>query len=126
MNGRTGFTLIEVIIALVILTVVVLGMAMGTGRFMHTVAEADRRGAALQLAADRLDLILLDLDYSGLDTLYVASESGFVTLPGMVRTTEIVQVGGPQHSRDHKKITVTVNGPGLVTPVTRSATVAAP
>jgi prepilin-type N-terminal cleavage/methylation domain-containing protein len=126
MNGRKGFTLIEVIIALVLLTVVVLGMATGTGRFMHTVAEADRRGAALQLAADRLDLVLLDPDYGGLDSLYVATETGFATLPGMIRTTEIVLVGGSAQSMDHKKITVTVSGPGLVTAITRSATVAAP
>jgi len=126
MTDKRGFTLIEIMIALVILALVVLGMATSTGRFIRVVAESDWQVAAIQLADDRIQTVLMDPNYAGLDTTYTATESSFPTLTGFVRTTTISQVGGVGQTTNHKRIVVTVTGPGLSSPVKRSATVAAP
>ncbi len=126
MKDSRGFTLIEIMIALVILVLVVLGMATSTGRFMRVVAESDIQVAAIQLADDRVQTVLMDPNYGGIDTTYAGSESSFPTLTGFVRTTTVTQVGGLGQTTNHKRIVVTVTGPGLSNPVKRSATVAAP
>lgn len=126
MKDKQGFTLIEIMIALVILALVVLGMATSTGRFIRVVAESDLQVAAIQLADDRIQTVLMDPNYGGLDTTYAATESSFPTLTGFVRTTTINQVGGIGQATNHKRIVVTVTGQGLSKPVKRSATVAAP
>lgn len=118
-----GFTLIEIIAALVILMVVITGLATVTGRFVRTVSEADQNAAAVQLAQDRIQTVQMDPDYGGLDTMYVGTESSFPTLTGYTRETQIQRVGG---TNDYKIITVIVNGPGLRQPVERTTTVAAP
>lgn len=126
MHGRDGFTMAEVMIALVVLSLVLLGLAGSTGQFLHTVTVSDRRATAIELADDRIELIQSDPSYGGLDTLYQATETDFPTVPGITRTTEIVHVGGQGQPVDYKKITVTVAGLGLLAPVARTVTVAAP
>jgi prepilin-type N-terminal cleavage/methylation domain-containing protein len=126
MRSKNGFTLVEVMIALVILMVVVVGFLSTSGRLSHTVATSDRLEAAIRLAHDRLDVVRLEPQYAQLESLFVATETTFPTLPGFVRTTQIVRVGGPGQPTDHKKITITVSGPGLISPVKRTGTVAAP
>jgi hypothetical protein len=97
-----------------------------SGKLMHTVAVNDRQEAAIRLAYDRIEMIRLDPRYTKLESLYVATETGFPTLPGFTRVTAMVLVGGPSQPTDHKKVTVTVSGPGLTSPVKRTTTVAAP
>jgi prepilin-type N-terminal cleavage/methylation domain-containing protein len=126
MAGLRGFTLIEILIALVILTVVILGLATATAQVVHVVTLADRNAAAIQLVDGRVEMIQMDPDYNGLDSAYVGTETDFPTLRGYVRETRIERVGGIGQATDHKVITVTVRGPGLSEPVSRTVTVAAP
>ncbi len=126
MRKRDGFTLVEVMMALVILAVVVLGLAMTTAQVVHVVTLSDRNTAAIQLVDGRIEEIQMDPDYGGLDSLYAGTESSFPDLPGYTRETQIVRVGGLGQSQDYKKITVIVTGPGLDDPVARTVTVAAP
>lgn len=126
MRSRRGFTLIEVMMSLAIFAAVVLGMASATGSFLHIVTVGDRRASALQLADSRLAQIQLDPNYTGLDTAYAKTENNFPTLTGYIRKTVILHVGGSGQSVDYKKITVTVTGPGLPSPVSRTVTLAAP
>ncbi|KPJ90517.1 MAG: hypothetical protein AMS18_10665 [Gemmatimonas sp. SG8_17] len=126
MKKESGFTLVEVLMALVIISTVLLALGGTTGSFLHIVAAGDRNASALQLADSRIDQIQMDPNYGGLDTTYAGTESGFASLPGFTRTTTIVRIGGLGQATDHKKITVTVQGPGLPHPVSRSITVAAP
>jgi prepilin-type N-terminal cleavage/methylation domain-containing protein len=121
-----GFTLVEVMVALVILAVAILGMATLTSGLVRTTAVGDLTAAAIQLAEDRIEEVRIEPVYARIDSLYAGVETGFPTLPGFTRTTEIVRYGGPGQRYDYKKITVKVQGPGLPAPVVRSVTVAAP
>lgn len=123
---RRGFTLIEVIAALVLLMIVVTALATVTGRFVRTVSQTELHVAAVQLAQDRIQMIQMDPNYSGLDTAYVGVESNFPTLTGFTRETQITQVGGSGQPNDYKRVTVIISGPGLPQPVERTTTVAAP
>ena len=122
-NG--GFTLLEVLIAMVILGITLLGVqAAMTDRLVQDVGLQDRRTIALQLAVDRLQAVQMDPVYSALEARYAGTENAIPNFPRYVRTTSIVRtVNG---SSDFKTVTVTVTRPGLPQPVSRSVTVAAP
>lgn len=121
-----GFTLLEVMVALVILAIAILGIAQTTASMVHTVAVSSREQAAVQLVEDRIELIRVDPNYAGLDSTYAKTENSFATLPGFTRTTTVTQVGGSGQTNDYKMITVKVTGPGLSAAVSRTITVAAP
>jgi prepilin-type N-terminal cleavage/methylation domain-containing protein len=119
-----GFTLIEVMVALVILAIVLLGTAQITTRQIHTAATSGQLQSAIELAESRVSKIEADPNYPALESLYVATETSFPTYPGFQRVTAILHV--TSSSNDYKRATVTVTGPGLLTPVTRTVTRAAP
>lgn len=123
---RAGFTLVEVMMALVILAVVLLGLAATTSGFVRTVATSDLQTAAITLAEDRIATIQMDPDCARIDSVYAGTESNFATLRGFTRRTDVVRVGGPGQPVNHTRITVTVAGPGLSPPVQRTVTMAAP
>jgi Tfp pilus assembly protein PilV len=124
MRAPNGFTIIEVIIALVILIAVLIGLASTTGRTVHIVATTDRQEAAIQLVHDRIEFVRSDPRYAALDSLYEGVESSFPTLPGFQRATRIER--NTTSGNDYRTITVTVTGPGLTRPVSRTVTVGAP
>lgn len=126
MRKENGFTLVEVIIAMLIMSTVLLAMVGTTASLIHVVSVADRNASALQLVDSRIERVQMDPNYAGLDSTYAGTESDFPTLPGYVRTTTIVQFGGSGQAVDYKKVTVTVTGPGLTDPVARTITMAAP
>lgn len=125
-RGRRGFTLIEIMAAIVILAFVLVGMVAATANFLRLVGRGDRRTAANELAEDRIEQIKMEPKYTKLDSLFSGTETDFPTLPGYSRTTTIVQVGGPTDVQDHKVATVVVNGPGLSSPVKRTVIVGVP
>jgi prepilin-type N-terminal cleavage/methylation domain-containing protein len=124
MRRRSGFTLVEVVLAMSILLIVMMALVTMTGRTLRVATTSDREQAAVQLVTDRTDEVRTDPDYGGLDTLYAGTESSFPTLPGFVRTTTIVRTTA--NNNDFKTITVRVTGPGLGAGVARTVTVAAP
>lgn len=124
MKNRVGFTLIEVVLALTILLVVMVSLVTLTAKVVHVTATSDREQSAIQMAMDRTDQVRADPDYAGLDTMYAKTESGFPTLLGFIRTTAIVRTTTSNH--DYRRVTVQVTGPGLLGPIKRTVTVAAP
>jgi len=126
MTDQRGFTLIEMLIALTILAIVALGMATSTGQFVRIVADAEIQMSAIQLADERVQMVLMDPDYGNLETTYNMTEGSFPGLSGFQRATTIVHVGGSGQTTDHKLIQVIVSGPGLAQSVKRSVTMAAP
>lgn len=124
MSQRGGFTLIEVVLALTILLVVMMLLASTTGQTVHTAATGANVEAAIQLAMDRVDRVRSDPNYGALDTAYAKTETMLPGLAGFKRVTTIVRITSGNH--DYKRVTVTVTGPGLLAPVVRTVTVAAP
>ena len=124
MKPRKGFTLTEVILAMSILLVVIVSLITMTGKTVHITALSDREQAAIQLATDRTDQVRSDPSYASLDTAYGKTETSLPSFPGFTRVTVVTRT--TTSGNDYKKFTVTVSGPGLVTPVKRTVTVAAP
>lgn len=123
-----GVTLIEVIIAMVILTVVLLGMGSFAVRFTRTVQGADARTVAVMLASQRISEIRSQPNYGGLESTYNGTEATIAGFPGYSRTTQVVRTGGPKptFNQDYKTVTVSVTAPGITAPIAKTVIVAAP
>jgi prepilin-type N-terminal cleavage/methylation domain-containing protein len=123
---RDGFTLVEVIAALVIILGVSLGMAVFMLQFVRTVATASSRTTANELVADRLEDVKSATKYSTIDAVYAGTENAIPNNPGYVRQTIVSHVGGaPPDLYDYRIITVIVSGPGLRNPVKKSTVISA-
>lgn len=126
MNDRRGFSLLEVLIALVILGFVILGaQATLTGRMVSDIGYQETRARATQLAMDRLHLIQADPAYGTLSDRYTATENALPGAPGFQRTTRFTlsTLAGGQ---EYRTVTVTVTAPRLSRPVSRTVVIASP
>lgn len=122
MDSR-GFTLIEIMMALVVLTIAILGLATSTSGFMHVVTVGQERSTAIQLAQQRIEQIQMDPDYAGLDTTYGGTETGLPGASGYTRITTIVDTAD---SLNYKTITVSVIDPTAADTIRRTIIMAAP
>lgn len=125
-GGPEGFSLVEVLVALVIVSVAMMALAASSVTFLQTVSETDQRAAAVQLAEDRIATILADPEYDMLATRYDTTETGFTSMPNAVRTTKVVRFGGADTVATYTMIDVTVTGPAIDEPVTRTTATAPP
>lgn len=114
-------TLIEVMIALAILSFVLVSMAAYLMRFASGVSTDNNRTTAAALAADRLEMIRGTLRYVAVDSFAVVEDS-IPNFPGFARTTTVTR--DSSSTLDHKRVTVAVTGPKLTTAVRRSLVVA--
>jgi prepilin-type N-terminal cleavage/methylation domain-containing protein len=122
-----GMTLIEIIMALTILSVVLLGMGQFAFNFSRTERQAEARTIAVTLASQRLAEVRASPNYSGIDSTYGVSEATIPGFTGYSRTTTIVHTGGPRPlTNDYKTVTVVVSAPTLATPVKKTVVVASP
>jgi Tfp pilus assembly protein PilV len=121
-------TLVEIIIALTILAVVVLGMGQFVFNYSRNERQSEARTLAVFLADQRLSEIRASPNYSGMDSTYGVAEGTIPGYPGYQRTTTIVHTGGPRptYVNDFKTVTVTVTSPALSAPVSKTVVVAAP
>jgi Tfp pilus assembly protein PilV len=126
--GRDGFTIVEVLLALLLLSFMIMGFQAATGEIIHYAAQSDREAIAVQLVEDRLDLIRLDPQYGSIESRYETVESGMAEYPGLTRTTEVVRTYEVQTTGilDYTKVTVTVSGESLRGPVARTIVLGAP
>lgn len=125
--ARRGFTLVEVVVALTLLSVAVLGLASSASRLATSAATAELRALALQAAEDRLSRVRLDPRYGGLDTLYSGVDTDLFGVAGLTRRTEVQHITQPApNALDYKRIKVTVTGRMLAPPMERVLVVAAP
>jgi prepilin-type N-terminal cleavage/methylation domain-containing protein len=126
-RAERGVTLIEVIIAMLILTVVLLGMGSFAVNFTRTVSKSDSRTIAVNLASQRISEIRSAPNYAALEATYIATEASIAGFTGYSRVTQIVLTGGPRptYTSDYKTVTVTVTAPGI-TPIKKTVVVAAP
>jgi prepilin-type N-terminal cleavage/methylation domain-containing protein len=122
MKRRSGMTLIEVMIALVILTGALLGMGKFITSFSHATSDGALSSVASDLVLDRLETIKGSTSYATLDT-YAVTELAITGFTGYKRVTQVTRtLDGTQ---DYKAITVTVSNPGLSAPVKKSTIIAA-
>lgn len=121
-----GFTLLEVMVALVILGFVILGaQASMTNMMVRDVNWQEMRGRATQLAMDRLHSIQSDPNYESLATRYGTTESSITGATGFTRTTRFVATRF-QDGTEYQTVTVTVTAPRLPRSVTRTTVIASP
>jgi prepilin-type N-terminal cleavage/methylation domain-containing protein len=110
---RRGFTLIEVMLAVVLLVIVLTSLARYTGQFLHTVSTSTIRTVAAEVARERISLVDMDPSYTTLAATWAATETGFPGYPRMVRTTTVSRVTGNAPPRDYTIVTVRVTEPTM-------------
>jgi len=124
---RRGFTLVEVLVALMLISGVALTMGAAVGRLSSSTAHDGQEMRAVELVRERLARVAGDPAYAQLETRYNGTESA-ATLDGFTRLTRIQRVlqtsGGSV--LDYKTVDVQVTGPGVDGAVSRRIIVAAP
>jgi prepilin-type N-terminal cleavage/methylation domain-containing protein len=128
-QNRSGFSLVEVMVALVILTIVVAGLAGTTVTFQHQMALGQIQARAQAVANSQLAQIRAYPDYTQLSTFAGMQSNypttGWMTQTQVLRDTSAVTdcVTPPCSSNDITRIMVSVTAPGLSLPVTLSYSV---
>lgn len=126
MKTRQGMTLVEVMIALVMLTTVMLGMGAFMAQYGHAVGTSSAKASARELVAERIEYVKGATQYPSIEATYGGVETSIPGYPGFTRRTLVMRVGGQPGDRfDHKVITVIVDGPGLDKPVKKTSVIAA-
>ena len=128
LGARRGFSLVEVIVALTILTGSLLGLSLFVARMAHSTTNARILSTATELAADRLEQVKSATTYGAIDSLYAITES---SIPGpdyvnFSRQTLVQHVGGRvTDSVDYRIITVVVSHPSLSPSLRKTTSIAA-
>jgi prepilin-type N-terminal cleavage/methylation domain-containing protein len=127
-GGQRGMTLVELIIALVILATVLLAMGQFAFNFTRIERQSEARTIAVNLADQRLSQVRASPNYSGMETNYAGTESSIAGFAGYQRVTTIIHTGGPRptYTNDYKTVTVKVTSVALASPVTKTVVVASP
>ena len=129
---KHGFTLIEMMVAISILSTAILGMGASAGYMLRAASDAGARAEALQAVEGRISQVVMDPRYEALDSLYAGTETGLPGLDGFHRVTTITHVytavGSPPDFTyiDYKEVLVSVSGPGLEQPFSRTMIVGSP
>jgi prepilin-type N-terminal cleavage/methylation domain-containing protein len=127
---RRGFTLVELLIAIVMLTIVLTTIARYTGKYIHTVATSTARMTAAEVARERIGLVDMDPSYFTLGGVWgaglEADQTGFPGFPSMRRVTTVLRVTGVAPPRDYTLVTVRVSEPTMGAPIDVTTVVARP
>jgi Tfp pilus assembly protein PilV len=117
-------TLIEVLVALVILVGPLLAVAGLSGKLAHAVGESGARNKASQLAMSRLEEVKGATRYADLGALYSGTEYAVPGTPGFRRETFVKRVvGSTQAPVDYTIVTVEVSAAGLKSPIRKTTVV---
>jgi prepilin-type N-terminal cleavage/methylation domain-containing protein len=118
---RTGMTLVEVIVAMVLLAGALLSMGAFIARYATVTGAMAIRSEANELVADRLEAVKGALKYSTIEANFAATEQSISSHPGFKRVTIVTHTGGlPPSLYDYKTVTVIVTSPVLNTPAKKS------
>jgi prepilin-type N-terminal cleavage/methylation domain-containing protein len=127
---RRGFSLIEVMLAVVILSVVLVSLARYTGQFLHTVSTSTVRTVAAEVARERISLVDQDPSYTTLAATWsggaAGDTTGFPGYPRMRRVTTVSRVTGNTPPRDYTIVTVRVTEPTMEQAIDVTTVVAQP
>jgi prepilin-type N-terminal cleavage/methylation domain-containing protein len=125
-EARSGMTLIECMVALVILAGSLMALGNFMGKYAHTTSMASQEQLALDLATTQVDAIKHAPIYANIPTSY----AGVVTIPegsaNFKQTTSINHVGGgPTDTLDVMYVTVVVQTADSGATVTKTAVIPA-
>jgi prepilin-type N-terminal cleavage/methylation domain-containing protein len=126
---QEGFTLVEIVIAILILTVAILGLASSTSQMLQPTGDAEIEFIALQSVEDKLAEISLDPRFGLLDSIYAGTDSLTAVLPGAARTTAFTRTttaGSGGKLLDYWTVVVTVSGGRLSSAISRKLLIGAP
>jgi prepilin-type N-terminal cleavage/methylation domain-containing protein len=123
-SSTRGFTLIEVMIALVILSGIVLSIGHGTARYLSSITRNRIRIQAAAVADAQIATVRVAPDYATLVATFAGTVNG-TPFVGYSRLTELARTGAGTNA-DRTRVKVTVTGAHLATPVIRYTTIAAP
>lgn len=127
---RDGFTLVEMLIAMVVLTIVLAGLGRFMGAFQHDTTRARIRLVATAVAHERLELVRADPRYDQLRATYQlgagGDTTGFPGFPQMRRRTLVVRDQSGTPPRDLTTVTVVVTHPATADTVALTSVVARP
>jgi prepilin-type N-terminal cleavage/methylation domain-containing protein len=125
---RRGMTLIEVMIAIVILSGAMIGLAKFGGNFEHITATSADMSLASDLATQQIEQIKAFRVYSTIVSTYNGVTTTFPSDPvykGFTRRTVAARCSGcPSATRDYITVTVTVSGRSLVAPIAKTTIIA--
>lgn len=128
-RSRLGMTLVEVMIAIVIMSGAMIGLAKFTGNFEHTTASATDLALASDLSSLRLEQVKAYRVYSTLVATFNNVTETFASSTsyrGFTRVTKATRCAGcPTSSNDYITVTVTVTGRSLAAPVAKTTIIAA-
>lgn len=127
MRARRGFTLVEVIVALVILSGVLLAMTDFTRQFTRQTTDAAVEARASDLAVQQLETVKAWRTYGSVVSTFHNTTVSFAApgpYAGLTRNTLVARTG-PSATDDFVTVTVVVTGGGLPTPMRRSTIIAA-
>ncbi len=120
-GSRSGFTLIEVLVAMALLGFAMLGaQAVVTDRLARNVGRVDYRVTARQLVEDRLQQVQTEPRYNDLVALFHGNESVIPTADGFTRRTIV------DRRVDLTVVTVRVISPTLADTLAGTAVVGMP
>jgi prepilin-type N-terminal cleavage/methylation domain-containing protein len=119
---RRGMTLMEVMVAMVILTGALLGMGRFITNFSHASTDGALSSTASDLVLDRIELIKASTPYANLPT-YIATEGAIPGYANFTRVTQVLRTNTA--STDYTAVTVTVSHPGLSRAVKKSTIIGA-
>lgn len=127
---QRGFTVVEVLLAVVIVGVLAVGVARFAASFATALTNSSVRVVASGVALDRMQLIRADPDYVNLVSQYNsgagADTTGFPSFPRMHRLTYLVRDQSGSPARDRITITVKVIDPGMPDTVAVTSVIASP
>jgi prepilin-type N-terminal cleavage/methylation domain-containing protein len=127
---RRGMTLIEVMIAIVILSGAMLGLAKFGGKFEHTTATANDLSLASDLAVARVEQVKAFRVYATLVATYNNTTDTYATDPvykGFTRTTKVTLCSACAPNpplNNYTTVTVTVSGRSLAAPISKTTIIA--
>jgi len=119
-------TLIECMVALVILSGSLMALGNFMGKYTHATTMASAQGLALDLATNRIDSVKHATIYANIPTTYPSVQTIPEGTVSYTRTTKVDHVGGgPTDTLDVMIVTVSVSPSDSGATVTKTAVIGA-
>lgn len=119
-----GFTLIELVVSVVILSVTIVAMLRFGGLFARANSDTTARAVASRLASRRLEVIRMTPNYASIDG-YAESNVAISGYPGFTRTTVVARTGTGLTTEiaDYKTVTTTVTSQRLARGISKTTAI---